>query len=70
MFNLLKKIVIYLLIILGIMYAYHYMTGKSITTLPREIVNKMQEKGPHAIKSTNPRYYTDPEKNMPANNNQ
>jgi hypothetical protein len=52
------------------MYAYHYMTGKSITTLPRELVNKLQEKGPAATKSTNPRYYTDPAKDMPADNNQ
>ena len=64
MLDSLKKIAIYTIIILGIMYGYQYMTGKSIATLPREIVNKLQQNDP-AAKSANPKYYSDPEKNMP-----
>lgn len=65
MINFIKKIALYLLILLGIMYGYQYVTGKSITTLPREIVNKLQQKG--SGKSTNPKYYRDPAKTMPGN---
>ena len=65
MINFIKKIALYLLILLGIMYGYQYVTGKSITTLPREIVNKLQQKG--SGESTNPKYYSDPAKTMPGN---
>lgn len=65
MFNLLKKLALYVLIVLGIMYGYQYMTGKSIATLPREIVNKLQQKGP--AESTNPKYYKDPAEQLPKN---
>lgn len=64
MLKLLKKITFYLIIILVIMYGYHFMTGKSITTLPREIVDKLQQKDTRT-ESTNPRYYTDPAKDIP-----
>jgi len=63
MSNLLKKITIYLIVILGIMYGYQYMTGKSITTLPREIADKLQQKVTR-VESINPQYYRDPEKNI------
>ena len=66
MINLLKKIALYVLILLGIIYGYQYMTGKSITTLPRDIVNKLQQKSP--AESTNPKYYNkDPEEQLPKN---
>ena len=64
MFNLLKKIALYLLPILGIIYGYQFMTGKSIATLPGEIVDKFQQKNVQT-QSTNPHYYRDPAKNMP-----
>lgn len=60
----LMKVALYVLIILGIIYGYQFMTGKSIATLPKEIVDKMQNKDP-TTNSTNPRYYTDPQKTMP-----
>lgn len=63
MFNLLKKIAIYGIILLGVIYGYQYMTGKSITTLPRDVVNKFYEKGP--AESTNPKYYQDPAERLP-----
>lgn len=62
MFGLLKKIALYLIVLLGIFYGYQYITGKSITTLPQEIVSKFHEKGP--TESTNPKYYKDPEKQL------
>jgi hypothetical protein len=65
MFNLLKKIALYTIILLGMIYGYQYMTGKSITTLPREVVNKFYEKGP--AESTNPKYYKDPAESLPKN---
>lgn len=55
MFNLIRKIVIYSIVLLGIIYGYRYLTGKSIATLPQEIVSKFQEKG--STESTNPQYY-------------
>ena len=64
MFKLLKKIAIYILIILGIIYGYQFLTGKSIATLPREINDKLQQKETQT-ESTNPHYYRDPAKNMP-----
>jgi hypothetical protein len=63
MFILLKKIALYVIILLGIIYGYQYMTGKSITTLPRDVVNKFYEKGP--AESTNPKYYKDPANSLP-----
>ncbi|MDP3478634.1 MAG: hypothetical protein Q8R88_02610 [Desulfoprunum sp.] len=65
MFFLLKKLALYVLIVLGIMYGYQYMTGKSIATLPREIVNKLQDKGP--AESTNPKYMMTPDEQIPKN---
>jgi len=62
MSNLLKKYAIYLIVILGIIYGYQYMTGKSIATLPREIADKLQQKITGAG-SINPKDYRDPEKN-------
>nr|WP_321467674.1 hypothetical protein [uncultured Desulfobulbus sp.] len=61
--NSIKKIVLYVLVILGIIYGYQFLTGKSIATLPGEIVNRIQQIGsePQA-ESTNPRYYSDQEK--------
>ncbi len=44
MFGILKKIALYLIPILGIIYGYQFMTGKSIDTLPGEIVGKIQQK--------------------------
>lgn len=64
MLGFLKKIVIYLIPLLGIMYGYQYMTGKSLSTLPGEIVDKLQQKDTSG-KSTNPVYYSDPEKQLP-----
>jgi len=65
MLSLLKKIALYIIILLGIIYGYQYMTGKSIATLPQEIVNKLHEKGP--TDSTNPRYYKNPAEQLPKN---
>lgn len=65
MIDLIKKSALYVLIILGIIYGYQYVTGKSIATLPREIVNKLQQKGP--AESTNPKYYKDPAEKVPGN---
>ena len=64
MFGLLKKIALYLIIILGIIYGYQFMTGKSITTLPKEIADKLLKKDTKT-ESTNPHYYNDPAKNLP-----
>lgn len=58
--RLIKKIVLYAIILLGVIYGYQQMTGKSITTLPREIVDKLQDRGP--AQSTNPHYMQDPAK--------
>lgn len=60
----LKKIALYVLAILGVMYGYQFMTGKSIATLPREIVDKLQQKDT-AKESSNLRYYRDPGRNLP-----
>ncbi len=64
MFELLKKTALYIIIILVIIYGYQYMTGKSIATLPKEIVDKLQQKDT-TTESTNPQYYSDPAKKMP-----
>lgn len=64
MTKLLKKITIYLVIILGIFYGYQFMTGKSITTLPRDIVDLFVHEEPRT-QSTNVHYYTDPAKRVP-----
>ena len=65
MLNLLKKFSLYLIILLGVLYGYKYLTGKSIATLPQEIVNKLHEKSP--TDSTNPKYYNNPAEQMPKN---
>jgi len=61
-----KKIIGYVVVIVGVIYGYQFLTGKSIATLPGEIVYKIQQIGatPQA-ESTNPHYYTDPESRMP-----
>lgn len=64
MIGLLKKCALYLLAILGVIYGYQVMTGKSIATLPREMVDKLQQKD-NATESSNPRYYRDPGKDLP-----
>jgi hypothetical protein len=64
MSKLQKKIMLYLVIFLGIFYGYQYMTGKSITTLPGEIVDLLMHQEPRT-KSTNVHYYNDPEKRVP-----
>lgn len=61
----LKKIALYVLAILGVMYGYQFMTGKSIATLPREIVDRLQQKDT-STESSNPRYYRDPGRNLPS----
>ncbi|MDK9705654.1 MAG: hypothetical protein OEL83_01275 [Desulforhopalus sp.] len=66
MVGLLKKIALYLIVILGVMYGYQLLTGKSIATLPREIVDKLQQKDTKE-ESTNPHYYNDPAKRIPKN---
>jgi hypothetical protein len=50
------------MVLLGIFYGYRYMTGKSITTLPGEIVSKLHEKGP--AESTNPKYHKNPDERL------
>ncbi len=64
MIRLLKKCALYLLAILGVIYGYQFLTGKSIATLPRELVDKLQQKDT-AAESSNPRYYRDPGKDLP-----
>jgi hypothetical protein len=62
--NLLKRFALYLFIILGLIYGYQYITGKSLTTLPRELYNKLQQKDTRT-ESANPKYYSDPSKYIP-----
>lgn len=64
MYNLIKKIAVYGIVLLGIVYGYQLLTGKSIATLPQEIFSKFQEKG--SSESTNPQYYK-PLQEMPKN---
>jgi len=63
MSNLLRKFATYLIVILGIMCGYQYMTGKSLATLPREIADKLQQKATR-VEYINPQDYRDPAKNM------
>jgi len=61
-----KKILVYVLMLLGIIYGYRYLTGESIVDLPMKIHNKIHETDSDAPKeSTNPHYYTDPAKRLP-----
>lgn len=60
----LKKMALYVLLILGVIYGYQFLTGKSIATLPREIVDKLQQKDT-TTESSNPHYYRDPGRNLP-----
>jgi hypothetical protein len=60
---LLKKIALYVIVILGILYGYKYFTGKSLGTLPAEIVNFFHQQGP--AKNANPVYYKNPAEEMP-----
>ena len=69
MFGLLKKIVGYTLVALGVFYGYQWITGKSLMTLPQEIVAKIQGTGSGSTpaKSTNPKYYTNPDERVKDN---
>lgn len=58
MAGLLKKIVLYVIVILLLFVGYRYFTGKSLGDLPQEIANFFQQQGPD--KNTNPVYYKDP----------
>jgi len=61
--KLLKKFAIYLIVILGIVCGYKYITGKSIATLPGKIADKLKQKVT-GVESINPQSYRDPEKNI------
>jgi hypothetical protein len=62
----LKKLILYFLVTVGIIYGYQLVAGKGIATLPGELVDKIQSIGSTPqTESTNPHYYTDPEKSMP-----
>lgn len=61
--KLIKKILVYLLVFIGISYGYQFITGKSIATLPGELVKQIQNIGSTSqTESTNPRYHKDPAK--------
>ncbi len=62
MSKLLKKIALYVLVILAVLYGYRYFTGKSLASLPSEIANYFQRSGP--TKNTNPVYYKNPADEM------
>lgn len=64
MTKLLKKISFYLVIFLGIFFGYQFLTGKSLTTLPGEIVDLLMHEEART-KSTNVHYYNDPSKRVP-----
>jgi hypothetical protein len=64
--SLVKKLVLYAILIFAVCFGYQTMTGKSITTLPGEISQKLN--GPQQKQSTNPRFYPDPEKRLPSDN--
>jgi len=61
--TLLKKIALYIIVILAVLYGYKYFTGKSLGNLPSEIANFFHQQGP--TKNTNPVYYKDPAEEMP-----
>jgi len=64
-----KKILVYVLLLLGVIYGYAFLTGESIADLPKKIHHKIQKIGADSPKeSTNPHYYTDPAKRMPGEN--
>ena len=65
MAGLLKKITLYIIVILLIFVGYRYFTGKSLADLPDEIANFFQQQGPD--KNTNPVYYEDPAKESQKN---
>ena len=66
MVDLIKKIALFAVALFGVVYGYQYMTGKSITELPGEIVARIQngpkseQATPGSGQSTNPRYLQDP----------
>lgn len=59
----LKKIAFYSLILIAVIYGYEYVTGESLSTLPKKIVNALYHPEIRT-KSANPHYYEDPAKNM------
>lgn len=64
MLKLIKKIALYIAVIIGIIYGYQFLTGKSITSLPKEIGDKLG-RGETRTESANPHYYKDPAKYIP-----
>lgn len=64
MVKILKKIVFYLVPVLAIVYGYQFITGRSIATLPTDVVDILYNPEVKA-KSTNPRYYRDPAEKVP-----
>lgn len=71
MVDLVKKIALFAVALFGLVYGYHFMTGRSITALPGEIVARIQNRPlseqatPGAGQSTNLRYMQDPAKRSP-----
>ncbi len=63
MISLVKKGILYLVIILGIIFGYFYLTGKSLSSLPSEVSGFFNQEG--SSKNTNPVYYKDPSEKMP-----
>ncbi len=62
MSTLLKKIALFIIVFLGILYGYKYFTGKSLARLPAQINAFFQQKA--ATKNTNPVYYESPQQEM------
>ena len=71
MVDLVKKLALFAVALYGVVYGYHYMTGRSITALPGEIVARIQNSSSseqatqNSGHSTNPRYLQDPVKRSP-----
>lgn len=71
MVDLVKKLAVFAVALFGVVYGYQYMTGRSITALPGEIVARIQngpsseQAAPGSEQSTNPRYMQDPAKRSP-----
>ena len=62
----LKKILVYVMLLVGVIYGYRFLTGESIADLPAKIHHKIQTIGSDAPKeSAPPNYYTDPAKRLP-----
>jgi hypothetical protein len=63
MLNLIKRIAFYVVGFLAAAYAYQYLTGRSITNLPGDISDKLNE--PPRTQSKNLDYYNNPGKRIP-----